>query len=162
MNQYDTLEKCMELFKTVNCIGNENNIFVAYKDTAKAAGPSVMFGAVGGLAGGMVNGMEYPYDGLLINQTENGIGMFVLKQPGIPLTIKLEKLELQKDKFIFYKNEDIKEIKIKKYALLNNKTKSICIKTNDNKKHVLFANKNESKLPYHNNGLANFINKYSK
>ncbi len=162
MKEYNTMEKCLELFKSVKCTGKENLIFFAYKDTAKAMGPSSMFGAVGAFAGGMVNGAEHPYDALLINKTENGIGMFMLKQPGVPLSYKLEKMELQKDKFIFYKNEDIKEIKIKKFALLNNKKKSIFIKTSDKKKYVLCADINEPKLPYHNDNFCKFIEEYSK
>ena len=162
MEEYNTIEKCLELFKSVNCVGNENLIFFAYKDTAKATSPAVMLGgAVGAFAGGVVNGAEHPYDGLLINKTENGIGMFMLKQPGVPLTYKLEKMELQKDKFIFYKEEDIKEIKVKKFALLNNKKKSIFITTSDKKKYVLCADVNEAKLPYHNDNFAKFIEKYS-
>ena len=161
MEEFNTIDKCLELFKSVNCIGEENLIFFAYKDAAKAAGPATMFGAAGGLVGGMVNGMEYPYDGLLINKTENGIGMFIVKQPGIPLTYKLEKMELQKDQFIFYKNEDIKEIKVKKFALLNNKKKSIFITTNDKKKYVLCADVNEARLPYHNDNFSKFTQKYS-
>ena len=162
MEEFNTIEKCLELFKSVDCIGGENLIFFTYKDAAKAIGPATMFGgAVGALAGGMVNGMEYPYDGLLINKTEKGIGMFMLKQPGIPLTYKLEKMELQKDQFIFYKNEDIKEIKVKKFALLNNKKKSILITANDKKKYVLCADVNEARLPYHNDNFSKFTQKYS-
>lgn len=162
MEEFNTIEKCLELFKSVNCIGNENLIFFAYKDTAKSAGPSVMVGgAIGAFAGGMVNGAKHPYDGLLINKTENGIGMFMITQPGIPLTYKLEKMELQKDKFIFYRNEDIKEIKVKKFALLNNKKKSILIRTSDNKKYVLCSDVNEPRLAYHNSNFAKFIEKYS-
>ncbi len=159
MNEFDTIEKCLELFKSVNCIGNNNCIFVTYKDTSKSVGPSAV---LGGAAGSMVNGMEYPYDALLINQTENGIGMFILNQPGVPFTYKLDKMILQKDKFIFYKNEDIKDIKVKKFALLNNKKKSIFIITNDNKKHVLYADVDEKRLPYHNENFAKFVQKYSK
>ncbi|MBP3801914.1 MAG: hypothetical protein J6I85_07860 [Clostridia bacterium] len=162
MEEFNTIEKCLELFKSVNCIGNENLIFFTYKDTSKAIGPSVMLGgAVGAFAGGYVNGAEHPYDGLLINKTENGIGMFMLKQSGVPLTLKLEKMELQKDQFIFYKNEDIKEIKVKKFALLNNKKKSIFITTSDKKKYVLCSDVNEPRLPYHNDNFSKFIEKYS-
>jgi hypothetical protein len=94
-------------------------------------------------------------------RTENGIGMFMIKQPGVPLTYKLEKMELQKDKFIFYKNEDIKEIKVKKFALLNNKKKSIFITTNDKKKYVLYSDVDEPRLQYHNDNFSKFIEKYS-
>lgn len=162
MEEFNTIEKCLELFKSMKFVGKENVIFFAYKDTAKSTGPSgILGGAVGAFAGGMVNGMEYPYDGLLINKTEKGIGMFVVKQPGVPLTYKLEKMKLNKDQFISYKEEDIEEIKVKKFALLNNKKKSITIKTSDKKKYILYADVNESRLPYHNDNFAKFIEKYS-
>lgn len=162
MEEFNTIEKCLELFKSVNCIGNENLIFFTYKDTAKSAGTAAMLGgAIGAVASGMIDGAEYPYDGLLINKTENGIGMFMVRQPGVPLTYKLEKMELQKDQFIYYKNEDIKEIKIKKFALLNNKKKSIFITTTDNKRYVLCSDVNEPRLPYHNENFSKFIEKYS-
>lgn len=156
MEDFNTIEKCLELFKSVKFTGKDNLIFFAYKDTAKASGR-----AVGAFAGGMVNGMEYPYDGLLINKTEDGIGMFIVKQPGVPLTYKLDKMKLNKDQFISYKNDDIEEIKVKKFALLNNKKKSITIKTNDKKKYVLYADVNEARLPYHNDNFAKFVEKYS-
>lgn len=162
MEEFNTIEKCLELFKNVDCIGNENLIFFAYKDTAKATSTAGMLGgAIGAFAAGMVNGAEYPYDGLLINKTENGIGMLIAKQTGVALSYKVDKMELQKDQLIFYKNEDIKEIKIKKFALLNNKKKSIFITTSDGKKYVLCADLNEPKLPYHNDNFAKFISQYS-
>ena len=162
MEEFNTIEKCLDLFKSVNCVGNENLIFFAYKDTAKSTSTASMLGgAIGSFAAGMANAINYPYDGLLINKTENGIGMFMVKQPGVPLTYKLEKMELQKENFIYYKNEDIREIKIKKFALLNNKKKSVFINTSDGKKYIVCVNMNEPKLPYHNDNFAQFINKYS-
>jgi hypothetical protein len=47
MNEFDTYEKYIELFRPIGCIGNVNSFFYA----------------VNGLNGGMTAGMEYPYDG---------------------------------------------------------------------------------------------------
>lgn len=59
-------------------------------------------------------------------------------------------------------NENIKEIKVKKYSILTSKLKSITIKTNDKKTHQLFANLEESTIPYHKENFAKFASKYEK
>lgn len=148
MNEFDTLEQVKKLFEDVNCIGAENNYFLARKDSTKNSG--------------MAGGMEYPYTGLLINCTENGLGIFYLDQPGIPLTYKLSKMQVKKESYTFIKNEDIKSITIKKYAILNNKIKSVSIKLNNGKNHKLMVNINEDNYGYHNIGFAKFIEKYDK
>ena len=65
MEEYNTIEQVTKLFASVNGLGSDNAFFVASKDKEKSSG--------------MVSGMEYPYDGLLINASEKGIGMFYLK-----------------------------------------------------------------------------------
>ena len=146
MEEFNELKKVQELFNSVNCTGTENNYFVAYKDMQKS--------------NGMVSGMEYPYDALLINQTEKGIGMFFLIQGGIVLTQKLEKMKLDKESYIFIKNEKIDSVKIKKYAILNSKIKRICIDTED-KSYKLFAKLYEKDIPYQTENLSKFIEKYN-
>ena len=147
MNEFNELEKVKKLFEEVKCIGNENNCFIAYKDMQKSSG--------------MVSGMEYPYDGLLINQTENGIGMFYLNQKGIVLTQNISKMTLDKDSYMFISNEEIKDIKIKNFALLNSKVKRISINTKD-KSYKLFAKIDEKDIPYQKENFTKFIEKYGK
>ena len=65
-----------------------------------------------------------------------------------------------KDQHIFIPVENIKEIKIKKFALLNSKTKRIEINTIDGKSHKLYANIEEKDFPYQNENFAKFIEKY--
>ena len=161
MYEFDTMEKCIELFRSIGCLGNENNIFFAYKDTAKTTGPaSFLGGAVGAFASGMAEGMNHPYDAVIINQTENGIGMLLLKQQGVVLTYKIEKMFVQKDKFIFIPYQYISEIKVKKAALLNNKRKSITISTTNGMKYYLLADIDLPLLPYHNYGFARFMQRF--
>ncbi|MFQ9516531.1 MAG: hypothetical protein ACLRZ9_12010 [Eubacterium sp.] len=148
MEEFSTLEKVKELFNKVNCIGNENCYFVAYKNAAKNSG--------------MVKGMEYPYDALLINQTENGLGIFYLQQGGVPLKYNLSKMSLDENSYFFIKNEDIKSITVKNWAIFNSKTKRIVIQLNNKKVHQLYANVIEKLLPYQNENFSNFIEKYSK
>lgn len=147
MEEFNTLEKVQKLFEEKNCIGKENNYMVLMQDTRKYSG--------------MVAGMEYPYFALLINQTEDGIGYFYLVQPKLSLKVLLEKLVVNKDSFNFIKNEDILSISVKKFALFDNKRKSIVIKTKDKKTHYLYAKIEDNTLPYHNNNFANFLEKYS-
>lgn len=148
MEEFSTLEKVKELFNKVNCVGSENCYFVAYKDAAKNTG--------------MVNGMEYPYDAMLINRTENGFGMFYLKQAGIPFTYNLAKMNVVEDSYFFVTDEDIKSVTVKNWALLNSKTKKVVIKLNNGKVHQLYANINEKLLPYQNENFTKFLEKYSK
>ena len=82
--------------------------------------------------------MEYPYDAVIINQTDKGIGMIYLVQPGLVLTQNLTKMNIKEGSFQFIKSDEIEEIKIKNYALFNSKTKRISIKTKD-KNHKLYA-----------------------
>ena len=65
MEEFNNIEKVKALFASVNGLGNENLFFVACQDKEKVSGAAA--------------GMEYPYDGLLINATEKGLVMFYLK-----------------------------------------------------------------------------------
>ena len=84
--------------------------------------------------------------------------MFYLKQPGLVLTQNVAKMILDKNSYIFISNSNIKKIKIKNYALLNSKVKSITIDTNDGRSYKLFARLNEKDIPYQNDNLQRFIN----
>lgn len=148
MEEFNTIDKVKQLFKNVDCVEDENCYFVAYKDMAKNSG--------------MVNGMEYPYDALLVNRTESGLGIFYIKQDGIPWKYNIAKMNIDKKSYFFIKNEDIKSITIKKWALLNSKTKRIVIKLTDGKVHQLYANLDETLLPYQNENFSKFISIYSK
>ena len=151
MEEFNSIEKVEELFKKNNGVGEDNAYFVACKDKEKSSG--------------MVSGMEYPYDGLLINSNEKGIGMFYLKAgalSGLITLAKPSKMTLDKDNYIFIENDNIKEIKIKNFALFNSKTKRIEINTVDGKSHKLYANVDEKDFPYQKDNFAKFINKYEK
>ena len=151
MEEFNTIEKVKELFYSVNALGEDNAFFVACQDKQKVSG--------------MVAGMEYPYDGLLINANELGIGMFYLKANGLSGLISLakpSKMTLNKENFIFIPSDNIGDITIKKFALLNSKTKRIVINTLDGKSHKLYANVDEKDFPYQKENFAKFIEKYSK
>lgn len=151
MEEFNSIDKVQELFRSVDGLGENNLFFVASQDKQKVSG--------------MVAGMEYPYDGLLINLTEKGIGMFYLKAGAMSGLITLSspsKMTLERDKYLFIPNENLKEIKVKNFALFNKKTKRIEINTLDGKSHKLYAKVEEKDFPYHNECFAKFLEKYSK
>ncbi len=148
MEEFNTIEKVEELFKSINGVGKDNAYFVACKDLQRSSG--------------MVSGMEYPYDGLLINANENGIYFFYLQQKGLMLTQSVSKMNLDVEKYEFIPNDNIKEIVIKNYALFNSKVKRIDINTNDKKSYKLFAKLEEKDFPYQNDNFTKFLEKYSK
>lgn len=148
MDEFNTLEKVEKLFKEKDCPGKDNIYLALLKDTRKYSG--------------MVKGMEYPYLGLLLNFTDEGVGYFYLVNPKFSLKILMEKAVIDKDSFTFIKNEDIKSIEVKKYALLDKKRKSVVIKTKDKKEHFLWGYIEDDKFPYHNENMAKLIEKYGK
>jgi len=147
MDQYNTEEKALKLFKEQGLNAKENCIVALYKDLRKYSG--------------FVAGMEYPYFGLLLNFTEEGVGLFYLVNPKILFKVNFEQAELKKDTYKFYKYEDIKSIEVKKFALLDKKRKSLIIKTNDKKKHFLYQYIDEETIPYNRENFAKLIEKYS-
>lgn len=151
MEEFNTIEKVEKIFESVNALGDNNTFFVACKDKEKSSG--------------MVSGMEYPYDGLLINDTEKGITMFYLKSgalSGLITLAKPSKMTLDKENYVFIPAENIEEVKIKKFALLNSKTKRVEINTSDGKSYKLYANVEEKDFPYQKENFAKFIEKYGK
>ena len=148
MEEFNTLEKVKKLFDEKGC-PSSNSIYVALlKDLRKYSG--------------MVSGMEYPYTGLLLNISDEGIGYFYLNQPKFSLRIFMEKLVVDKDSYTFIKSDNIKSIEVKKFALLDKKRRSLIIKTYNKKTHYLYGYINDELLPYHNEEFAKLIEKYSK
>lgn len=149
MEEFNTIEKVIELFKQRNYYGNENNIFVVYKDLQKS--------------NGMVSGMEYPYEGLIINETEQYLAMIPLKQGGLVLTQSIKKMQIDREReLIIIPKENIISITIKNYALFNSSSKRISIKTRDNKNYLLYAKIDEKDLPYQKDNFTKFIESYKK
>ncbi len=150
MEEFNTIEKVSALFAEVNGLGEENLFIVTCQDKEKVSGA--------------VAGMEYPYDGLLINANEKGLGMFYLKAGAFSGLITLSspsKMSLDKDNYVFIPSDNIEKITVKKFALLNSKVKRISIDTKDGKSHKLYARVEEKDFPYHKDNFAAFIEKYA-
>ena len=149
MEEFNSVDKVRALFESVDGLGNENLFFVTCQDKEKVSGA--------------VAGMEYPYDGLLINATEKGLGMFYLKAGALSGLITLaspSKMTLDRDNYIFIPAGDIVNVTVKNFALLNSKTKRISIDTRDGKSHKLYAKVDEKDFPYHAADFNAFIQKY--
>lgn len=146
MEEFNTLEKVEKLFKEKGVKSKENLYDVLLLDNRKYSG--------------MVSGMEYPFAGLVMDFTEEGIGFFHLVNAKFSLMISLEKLKLNKDSYTFLKNEDIKSIEVKKFALLDKKRKEVIIKTVDGKKYYLYQKVDDNMIPYHNENFAKIVAKY--
>ena len=90
MDEFNTIDKVQALFAAVNGLGNDNHFFVACQDKQKVTGAAA--------------GMEYPYDGLLINSNERGLAMFYLKAGALSGLVTLSspsKMTLDKANCIF-------------------------------------------------------------
>ena len=150
MEEFNTIEKVNAIFESINGLGNDNHFFVACQDKEKVSGAAA--------------GMEYPYDGLLINACEKGLVMFYLKAGAFSGMVSLaspSKMSLDKENCIFIPDENIDKITVKKFALLNSKVKRISIDTRDGKSHKLYARVDEKDFPYHKDNFNAFIEKYA-
>ena len=171
-----TLGNALELFRTKNWIGNDNCIFLAYKDNsadgAKAGAAGVLGGAIGGAIGAFAAGMEQGmnakelglgvYAGLLINQTEYGLGIFPLYNKGIALTLNIDKMELDSEKFIIIKNEELQNITVKNYNIFNKKMQKIIITLKNGTTLKLMAKINEKQIPYQQENMTKLMGRYGK
>lgn len=172
MEDFRTLEGAAALFKSVDGISAQNNIFVVFKNTNREG---MKAGLAGGLAGGMIaaglpgvivktgksaqNVLEGKFTGLLINQTENGLGIIPMHQKGLQLTLNADKLEPEPENYIFIENNAISEIKIKNFNIFNKKVQTIKISV-DKYKLYLMARIAEKNIPYQQENFAKFMNQY--
>ena len=150
MDEFNTLEKVKKLFFDQKIKDSDDNIYLALlSDTRKNSG--------------MAGGMEYPYNGLLLCITPDGVAYYYLKSSKFSLKISLEKLVVDHDSFTYLdNNNNIKSIEVKKFALLDKMRKELIIKTNDKKTHYLYGLIEDNTLPYHNNNMSKLIEKYEQ
>ena len=161
MEEFNTLEAVGNLFKQVNCEGQENNYFMGY--IAVPTSSSMLGGAIGTLVAGAVVGMENDCDGFIVDLTENGLGMMPLINGGLNgFTFTPKKMTANPVAYFFVPESEIKSISIKRYNLISMVTKKVIIELNNGRKINLVVNVREKLLPYHEAGFARFMAKYSK
>ena len=170
-SDFKTLEGVTNLFRSVNCIGTQNIIFIARKNSNSATTSSMIFG---GAIGGMASSMERTagagfkigigeYDALIINVTEKGLGFIPLQLQGKRFTKwTMDKMIPNMNSFVFVGNEYVKSFEVKKYSIFSNKSKRLIIKVEGNVTFDLIANLEEQFVSYQNNSVNTLINMYSK
>ena len=170
-SDFKTLEGVTNLFRSVNCIGTQNIIFIAHKNSNSATTSSMIFG---GAIGGMASSMERTagagfkigigeYDALIINVTEKGLGFIPLQLQGKRFTKwTMDKMIPNMNSFVFVGNEYVKSFEVKKYSIFSNKSKRLIIKVEGNVTFDLIANLEEQFVSYQNNSVNTLINMYSK
>ncbi len=174
MDDFATYQGAYNIFSKVSCIGQtENCIFGAIVDYSKSAsftGSMIgngAFGAAGYVIGGLL-GQErdlrvsriYDFLFALINVTEYGIGIMPLSGGG--LRIDPGKQSPCYDAFIFYYYQELSGITVKNYYGIRKSVKTITITLIDGNKLHFTANMTEKPLPYQENGMKAFVNKFGK
>lgn len=160
MTQFNTYENALGLFRSVNCAGSVNNIFIAYKNTSSA------FGAVGGMVSAIADAASQNVfrtsDGFLFNQTDYGIGVIPLRAVKALLTYSPDKFEPDMSKFFFFRYEDIQSLEVKNFNIFNKKIQAINLALNNGIKGSLMAPVSDKHLPYQQQCFANFCANYKK
>lgn len=164
---FKTNDGVVNIFRNLNCLGMDNCFFVTFRDTNSEAFKYGAFGAIGGAIGaaaafseGMVQGMQN-YDGLLINQTENGLGIIPLTTQGVQLVLSPDKMVANTDRFFFIPNQYIASISVKNFNIFNKKTQKVRITLTDGTEFKLLAHVSEKNIPYQQMNFAKFMGKYS-
>ena len=177
MEEFDTKERAEELFRNVNGLGEKNCIFICFLDTNREGLKYGALGALGGVVGGavvgaaagaaafssgVVDGMNRKSDGYLINWTEKGLGIIPLDATAVMLTLNPAKLKADTSSYFFVNNEQIESIVVKNFNIFNSSTKKVIIALKNNQKLHLMARLNEKLIPYQNENLSKFAERYKK
>ena len=153
-NDFKTWDGALNLFRSVKCIGRENCIFLAFINVLGSIFYSfvaVQYGIAGGIGG---------YDGLLINQTEMGIGIIPLAQKGVQTTLNADKLYPLFDRFIFIPNQLIEGIEIKNYNMFNKGMQQVNIALTDGSVLLFLARLKEKNVIYQEREFGKFVSRY--
>ncbi len=140
---------------------------MALKDTGREG---MKYGLAGGMAAGLGVGIIIPSndrkqvlvkndDALLINRTEQGMGIIPLHSKKLVLNaVKVENLEPDMPNYVFLDNKIIKEIKIKNVNIFNKNIQSFKIKLDEKNTIHLLVRKVEKDLPYHEQNFSKMLN----
>lgn len=167
MTDYKILQQAQAMFAQNNCIGADNCIFVAAKDTQSQGMQAGLRGTMGlagkAIAGGMASAdalYHLAYDGLLLNLTERGLGIIPLLNQGFNLNGDLAKMTAVAENFLFIDMNAIEEINVKDYSFLNRKVKTVRFFLKNGQKIQVLAKVAEKMIPYQEANFARFMAKY--
>ncbi len=169
MYDFRTIAGATDMLGAVDGLGNNNTIFMALKDTGR---DGMKYGIAGGMAatlgvGILINSnaakevLANNFDALLINHTENGVGIIPLHSKKMVLnSVKVENLEADMENYLLLGNDIIKEIKIKDHSIFNKKVQSLKIKLDEKNTIHLLVRKVEKDLPYHEGNFSRIMEQY--
>lgn len=169
MEEFNSIESVTELFRRINCVGEENCFFISYVnnnmgDASMIGG--ILGGAIGGAIGAAIdsknNATIFNCKGFLVNQTEKGIALIALDYNGISWSNPIKKMKAQVDSYMFIEQEDIEKVIIKNANLISAVTKNVTIILKNTTRINLMVNKKEKYIPYHEENFARFMSKYKK
>ncbi|MBR5386227.1 MAG: hypothetical protein IK142_01435 [Clostridiales bacterium] len=172
MDDYSSYQGALEIFKKAGCLGSEENcIFGAVVARAKSAtfkgamAGKLAFGPVGFMVGHAIGrdidskvNKVYNYAHALINVTEDGVGIMPLK--GSVLSIDPRKSKPAYDSFAFFQHQEISKISIEKYMGLREQIKTLVITLADKRKLNFYIKMTEKTLPYQEENMNRFVQKY--
>lgn len=178
MEEFNTIDKAEELFRSVGDVSEKKYMFFAFYDTTKEAMTAgVVGGALGGagLIGGAIAGavvgatkrnsniaeeVNKRRDGYLLKWTSSGIGIIPLNNDGVMWSFSSAKLKVDLTSYFFVSNEEIKNIIVKNYNVFNKSIKKIKVVLQNNQKLCMIARMNEKSVPYQTENLAKFVEQY--
>ncbi len=138
------------LFAEKGCAGANDIYICAYKNPQKNQG--------------MAEGMEYPYFGLMMDATDNGIGIFYIenKDPATLLVLSMKKAEILPDSFFFIPYSDMR-MTVKNFNIFNKNTKRITLEQLSNGKvHYLQAMVGDKMAVYNLDMIPKFSARFEK
>ena len=106
--------------------------------------------------------MNRKSDGYLINWTEKGLGIIPLDATAVMLTLTPAKLKADTSSYFFVNNEQIESIVVKNFNIFNSSTKRVIIALKNKQKLHLMSRLNEKLIPYQNENLSKFAERYKK
>lgn len=168
MEEFNTLESVRQLFKSINCLGEENCFFISFINNTSNATlvGGILGGAIGGAIGAVIdstsNTSTCNCKGFLVNQTEKGIALIPFDYEGIAWTNPIKKMKAQVNSYKFIAQEEIDKVIIKNANLISAVTKNVTIVLKDATRINLVVNKKQKDISYHEENFSKFINTYKK
>lgn len=178
ISDFKTLDGVINLFKSVNCFGQDNCIIVTFKDmnvhTTRTGVMTGAFGILGSAASSIAEDIERSdkdnminnslgiddFDGLILNKTESGLGIIPLINQGSKLITKLDNYVPNINKFVFVNNNYIESINVKKLTMFSSKCQRLTIRIQGGVEFNLTANMTEKQIPYQSEYMTKFVNMY--
>lgn len=151
--KHQQLENVEDLFKRVNCFGNEYNY--CFGAAVSQSVLSVTLLSMGGAIGGLLeaNRQKNKLHSFIVNKYEKGICLIPLYLDNKDVTY------MDIDGYIDLKNEEIESVKIKSVDF---SWKKVTITLKDERKYGMHVIKKNKAFPWHKDNFQKFMDVYSR